>query len=184
VEDGGTVAAMADGVHLHVENVGGDTQFNIADAAKNVDIASGRSVDLVQPLDPGEHFVLCGSDGGTFVEKIEVVDPNGYWFDADPDCSADESTSAELNSGPLGVEGDPTDEILAAAHSIFESDLAGSALEGGYGIRTGGYPDQAEERTVVAVDTDGHVIGVVWFRESNADWYPTLYVTCDANVIF
>ncbi|MDP9184676.1 MAG: hypothetical protein M3O29_03290, partial [Actinomycetota bacterium] len=184
VEGDGTVAAMADGVHLHIENVGGDTQFNIADAAKNVDIAPGRSVDLVQPLDPGEHFVLCGLDGGTFVEKIEVVDPNGYWFDQDPECSVDQSRGADIDTTPLGVEGDPADEILSAASSIFESNIAGSALAAGYELHTGAYPDQAGDRTIVAVDTDGHVIGVVWFRESNADWYPTNYVTCDANVIF
>jgi hypothetical protein len=184
VEGDGTVAAMADGVHLHVENVGGDTQFNIADAAKNVDIASGRSVDLVQPLDPGEHFVLCGFDGGTFVQKIEVLDPNGYWFDQDPDCSADQSKGADIETTPLGVEGDPSDEIMTAASSIFESNIAGSALEAGYGIRTGAYPDQAGDRTIVAVDTEGHVIGAVWFREHDADWYPTSYVTCDANATF
>ena len=53
-----------------------------------------------------------------------------------------------------------------------------------YTVRTGGYPQQALERTVVAVDAEGHVIGVVWFRESDADWYPSYYVTCDTNVIF
>ncbi len=172
-------------MHLAVVNKGTlDTQFNIADGAKNVDLASSEEKQLVQPLDPGQHFVLCSVEGGTFTQAIEVVDPNGYWFDPDPDCSADQSKSGTSDSDILQVEGDPLDEMVSSARSIFESSASGSALEGGYEIRTGGYPVQDDLRSIVAVDDQGHVIGVVWFMGHGTEWYPSSYVTCDASVIF
>jgi hypothetical protein len=187
VPGSGTVAAQADGVHLAVVNKGTlDTQFNIADGAKNVDLASGNQKRLVQPLDPGRHFVLCSVEGGSFTQSIEVVDPNGYWFDPDPDCSADQSNAADFNASAIATDGDPNDELQAWAASTFGSDMGPgvSALEGDYTVRPGAYPEQADDRAVVAVDAEGHVIGVVWFQGSGSNWIASSYVTCDTNAVF
>ncbi len=185
VEGSGLVAAQSDGVRLTVTNRGGaSTQFNIADGSKNVDLGPDEEKRLVEPLDPGKHFVLCSVEGGTFTRGIEVVDPNGYWFTSNPDCSADQSAQGDFDAELLDISGDPSDEILAAGTSILESNIPGSALEAGYEVRTGLYPDQEGTRAIVAVDPAGHVIGAVWFGGHGSEWAPSSFSTCDANVIF
>ena len=174
VAGSGTVAAQADGVHLSVVNKGTlDTQFNIADGAKNVDLPSAEEKQLVQPLDPGEHFVLCDVQGGSFTQSIEVVDPNGYWFDPDPDCSADQSDARQTSTRALSQQ----KEIRTTSSrrgprpsSARIWVLVLLALEGDYTVRPGAYPEQAGERAIVAVDAEGHVIGVMWFQGSGSSW--------------
>ena len=71
--------------------------------------------------------------------------------------------------------------MLSTADNVFRSKIAGTALERGYDVRVGAYPQQANERVIVAVDTDGKVRGIVRFTETDSQWYPANYVTCDAT---
>ncbi len=174
------VAATASGV---VVSTGYEYPYDVR-FDKDERYGAGDYATLTLDLPPGQHEVQCIRSEGEVVSDpvaFEVVDPNGYWVDPELDC--DFVKSVALDSGPVVIQGDPSDELLASADAVFRHEkMGGISADGSVGF--GGYPESRGSRSVVFVDLEGSVLGRMGFTQRGQDWYPDHVDTCDGSVIF
>jgi hypothetical protein len=143
---------------------------------------AGDYATLSLSLPPGTHEVRCIRREGEIVSDpavFEVVDPNGYWVDPELDC--DSRSGTDYDAGPLTIEGDPSDALLASGESLIRG-VADVSEAGSFVF--GGYPESRGSRWVVLQGPDGSVVARIEFTQSGQDWYPDHSDTCDGMIIF
>ncbi len=172
---GPRVIAQPDGVHLLIEGTDAYVEVRIDGAFRRIEDAPR---ELVLPLPPGQHAVDCILPGASQVadpQSFEVIDPEGHWLDPTIDCATPDS--ADFDTGPIAVDGDPADELLSAGEGILRFRF--DAPPGSFVF--GGYPGSRQERTVVLVDVEGSVIGIVTFSNYGEQWFPGSYSYCSGG---
>jgi hypothetical protein len=165
------VEAQADGVHVKITGASPHVEFKGGGAA----LIDGTKAELVFSLAPGQNAVRCvlgNPDRGDYL-PFEVVDPKGLWVDPTLDCPGRSKEVEYLDTQPLQVKGDPSDEMM----SFTEEEFAGRFPDEGSVIRVG-YPE-ADRPYFGFVSSAGSVLGIVGFHEGlPGDWLPEFYRVC------
>ena len=170
--DTSVVAAQPDGIHIEVTTIGETpVAFHVAeDAGRDSAVSSqGRGTndptgELVLTSPPGRYVLSCTApqEGGVGIASLDVVDPNGSFVPAEPECSSGEGwgMSPAYVPGAAGDRGDPVE--------IARMRLTG--LEDGDAVERAGYP-QAGGTAIVRVVRDGTVIAKAeLFDDGQGGW--------------
>jgi hypothetical protein len=170
--DTSVVAAQPDGIHIGVTTIG-DTPvaFHVAeDAGLDSAVSSqGRGTsdptgEIVLTSAPGRYVLSCTAptEGGVGIASLDVVDPNGSFVPAEPECSGGEGwgMSPAYAPGAVGDRGDPAE--------IARMRLTG--LEDGDDVERSGYP-LGGGTAIVRVVRDGNVIAKAdLFDDGRGGW--------------
>ena len=181
-EDGSTellnhsVRALADGVHIRVDNRAGESVSLIGVA---LDFSEGITEQEAH-TPPGETRVACWpyskhTDPEPERQLIVTHDPDGYWTAGELECPRDKFIADHILdyvSDGSGTHGEPEDLARTMMDGIDEDDT----------ISTVGYPE-AEPREV-AVERDGETIALLSFDSAQkGGWFLGGYSTCDSSGI-
>jgi hypothetical protein len=170
--DTSVVAARPDGIHIQATTIG-DTPvaFHVAeDAGPDAAVSSqGRGTndptgELILLSPPGRYVLSCTApqEGGVGIASLEVVDPNGSFVPAEPECSSGEGwgMAPAYAPGAVGDRGDPVE--------IARMRLSG--LQDGDDIERAGYP-QGQGTAIVRVVRAGNVIAKAeLFDDGQGGW--------------
>ena len=169
--DTSAVAAQTDGIHIDIRIIG-DTEvsFRVAeDAGSDAAVtspergatASTGEVVLLSP--PGRYVLSCTAPQGEVgIASLDVVDPNGSFVSAEPECSGGEAwgTAPAYAPGAVGDRGDPVD--------VARTRLTG--LQSGDVVERAGYL-QSDDAAIVRVIRGGTVIARVdLFDDGRGGW--------------
>ncbi|HJS27852.1 MAG TPA: cupredoxin domain-containing protein, partial [Actinomycetota bacterium] len=170
--DTSVVAAQSDGIHIDVTTIG-DTpvSFHVAeDAGADSAVSSqGRgtnesSAEVILQSAPGRYVLSCTApqEGGVGIASLEVVDPNGSFVPAEPECSGGEAwgMSPAYAPGALGDRGDPVEIARMRLTGLQEGDV----------VERAGYA-QGDGTAIVRIVRDGAVVAKVeLFDDGQGGW--------------
>lgn len=168
--DTSVVAAQPDGIHIEVTTVG-DTPvaFRVAEDTGSDAAVSSRGRGSSEPTGevvllsaPGRYVLSCTTSQKVAVASLDVVDPNGSFVPAEPECSGGDAwgTAPAYAPGAHGDEGDPVE--------IARMRLSG--LQDGDVVERAGYP-HGDGTAIVRVVRDGTVIAKAeLFDDGQGGW--------------
>jgi hypothetical protein len=181
-EDGTTelrnksVQALADGVHIQLDNRAGEF---VSLNGTALDFSEGVSEQVAQSK-PGELKVACWP-GSKHTEpeperlSIQIHDPENYWRPGELECAEGEmiaESTIDYFAGAKGPTGNPEDIARNTVNGIKADDQ----------IATVGYP-KAESREV-AVDRDGKTVALLSYSPApKGGWLLEGYSTCESSGI-
>jgi hypothetical protein len=169
--DTSVVAAQPDGIHIDIRTIG-DTgvSFRVAeDAGSDAAVISPErgatdptgEVVLLSP--PGRYVLSCTAPQGEVgMASLDVIDPNGSFVSAEPECSGGEAwgTAPAYAPGAVGDRGDPVEIARARLTGLQDIDV----------IERAGYP-KGDGTALVRVVRDGAVIAKAeLFDDGQGGW--------------
>jgi hypothetical protein len=176
-EDGSTellnnhVRALADGVHIQVDNRAGEL---VSLNGVRLDFSEGVTEQVAHPA-PGEVRIACWPGSmheGREPERvaIRVHDPDDHWIPGELECSRDRqiaATTLDYFGAAQGTVGDPEEIAREKMKGIADDDI----------VSTVGYP-RAEYREI-AVERNDETIALLSFSPApNGGWLLDSYLAC------
>jgi hypothetical protein len=180
--DTSVVAARPDGIHIDVTTIGETpVAFHVAeDAGPDSAVSSqGRGTneptgELVLPSPPGRYVLSCTApqEGGVGIASLDVVDPNGSFVPAEPECAGGEgyAMAPAYAPGARGDRGDPVDVARTRLTGLREGDT----------LERAGYPEGTQP--IVRVVRDGVVVAKAeLFDDGRGGWLLSSLEACGSG---